>query len=83
MKPNFLIFMTDQQRGDMQPTFGKAKMPNLERLAENGVVFRRAYCPSPHCCPSRATFFLRAVSVPAWGVEQCESGGRAVKGTVR
>ena len=57
MKPNFLIFMTDQQRGDMQPTFGKAKMPNLERLAENGVVFRRAYCPSPHCCPSRATFF--------------------------
>lgn len=57
MQPNFLIFMTDQQRGDMQPTFGKAKMPNLERLAENGVVFRRAYCPSPHCCPSRATFF--------------------------
>ena len=34
MQPNFLIFMTDQQRGDMQPTFGKAKMPNLERLAE-------------------------------------------------
>ena len=21
------------------------------------MVFRRAYCPSPHCCPSRATFF--------------------------
>ena len=57
MKPNFLIFMTDQQRGDMQPTFQTAKMPNLEKLAENGVVFRRAYCPSPHCCPSRATFF--------------------------
>ena len=57
MKPNFLIFMTDQQRGDMQPTFGKAITPNLEKLAENGVVFRRAYCPSPHCCPSRATFF--------------------------
>lgn len=57
MKPNFLIFMTDQQRGDMQPTFQSASMPNLERLAKNGVVFRRAYCPSPHCCPSRATFF--------------------------
>lgn len=57
MKPNFLIFMTDQQRGDMQPTFQKAKTPNLEKLAKNGVVFRRAYCPSPHCCPSRATFF--------------------------
>lgn len=57
MKPNFLIFMTDQQRGDMQPTFRMAKTPNLDRLAKNGVVFRRAYCPSPHCCPSRATFF--------------------------
>lgn len=57
MKPNFLIFMTDQQRGDMQPTYQAAKMPNVSRLADNGVVFRRAYCPSPHCCPSRATFF--------------------------
>ena len=43
MKPNFLIFMTDQQRGDMQPTFQMAKTPNLDRLAKNGVVFRRAY----------------------------------------
>ncbi len=57
MKPNFLIFMTDQQRGDMQPTYQTAKMPNVSKLADNGVVFRRAYCPSPHCCPSRATFF--------------------------
>ena len=56
-KPNFLVFMTDHQRGDMQPPFGIIKTPNLERLHRNGVSFTSAYCPSPHCCPSRATFF--------------------------
>lgn len=55
---NIVVFMTDQQIGDTQPPFGmKAHMPNLERLHENGVAFTEAYCPSPHCCPSRATFF--------------------------
>jgi len=56
-KPNFLIFMTDHQRGDMQPPFGKIHTPNMERLFKNGVSFTNAFCPSPHCCPSRATFF--------------------------
>lgn len=56
-RPNFLVFMTDHQRGDTQPPFQWAKTPNLDRLYRNGVAFRQAYCPAPHCCPSRATFF--------------------------
>ncbi|MCL2741511.1 MAG: sulfatase-like hydrolase/transferase [Oscillospiraceae bacterium] len=56
-RPNFLVFMTDHQRGDMQPPFGIIKTPNLDRLHAAGVSFTNAYCPSPHCCPSRATFF--------------------------
>lgn len=56
-RPNFLVFMTDHQRGDMQPPYHQAITPNLERLYQNGVAFRQAYCPAPHCCPSRATFF--------------------------
>jgi choline-sulfatase len=55
-KPNFLIFMADHQRGDMVFP-GAAKMPNLERFYSKAVTFSQAYCPSPHCCPSRATFF--------------------------
>lgn len=56
-KPNFLIFMTDQQAGFSQMAESGVHMPNLERLMARGVAFDRAYCPSPHCCPSRASFF--------------------------
>ena len=56
-KPNILIFMTDHQRGDTAPPYTRAITPNLERLAREGVTFSQAFCPAPHCCPSRATFF--------------------------
>lgn len=56
-KPNILIFMTDHQRGDTVHPYNKAIMPNVNSLAANGITFKNAYCPSPHCCPSRATFF--------------------------
>ena len=49
--------MTDQQLGTTQQSKGSAYMPNLERLKRHGVTFQEAYCPSPHCCPSRASFF--------------------------
>jgi arylsulfatase A-like enzyme len=29
------------------------RMPNLDRLAQRGVVFRRAFCAAPECNPSR------------------------------
>lgn len=54
--PNILVFMTDQQRGDSihDP---RILMPNTRSLMSKGITFNEAYCPSPHCCPSRATFF--------------------------
>jgi len=56
-RPNILIFMTDHQRADTVLPEHPAVTPNLTRLAEEGVTFTDAFCPSPHCCPSRATFF--------------------------
>jgi arylsulfatase A-like enzyme len=29
----------------------------VDRLASEGVTFTETFCPSPHCCPARATFF--------------------------
>lgn len=55
--PNILIVMTDHQRGDTVLPGHFALTPHLARLAQEGVTFTQTFCPSPHCCPSRATFF--------------------------
>jgi arylsulfatase A-like enzyme len=55
--PNILIMMTDHQRGDTVLPEHPAITPNLDCFSEEGVTFEETYCPSPHCCPSRATFF--------------------------
>jgi arylsulfatase A-like enzyme len=49
--------MTDHQRADTVLPEHPAITPNLDRFAEEGVTFTDTFCPSPHCCPSRATFF--------------------------
>lgn len=55
-KPNIFVFMTDQQRGDTL-TNPLISMPNIRSLMKDGLHFANTHCPSPHCCPSRATFF--------------------------
>jgi arylsulfatase A-like enzyme len=58
-RPNIVFFMTDHQRFDMAPPYDRAITPNLDRFhARYGATaFTSAYCPAPHCCPSRATLF--------------------------
>lgn len=55
--PNILIVMTDHQRADTVLPGHRALTPHVDALAREGVTFTQAFCPSPHCCPSRATFF--------------------------
>ncbi|KPJ52748.1 MAG: hypothetical protein AMS16_05970 [Planctomycetes bacterium DG_58] len=55
-KPNILIFMTDHQRADTVLPEHPAVTPNLDAMVRDGVTFTDTFCPSPHCCPSRATF---------------------------
>ncbi len=56
--PNILWICTDQQRWDTLGCYGNkaVKTPNLDRLAARGVLFESAYCQSPVCTPSRASF---------------------------
>ncbi len=58
-RPNFLCFVTDQQRADHLGCAGNAvlRTPNLDRLAAEGLRFTRAYVNNPLCMPSRATMF--------------------------
>jgi arylsulfatase A-like enzyme len=55
-RPNILVFMSDQEQADVVHPEHPCITPNASRLAREGVLFRRAYCPTAHCCPSRATF---------------------------
>ncbi|WP_417586213.1 choline-sulfatase [Pararhodobacter oceanensis] len=56
--PNILILMVDQLTGTLFPDGPEAFLhtPNLRRLAERSQRFSRAYCASPLCSPSRASF---------------------------
>ncbi len=56
-KYNILILMTDQHRVDCLGCYGNQiiSTPNIDVLAQTGVLFRRAYVQNPICMPSRAT----------------------------
>ena len=56
-QPNIIVFMTDHQRGDTVLPGSPVITPNIDRFREQAITFSNAWCPSPHCCPSRATFF--------------------------
>jgi arylsulfatase A-like enzyme len=55
-RPNILIFMPDQQQGATVLPEHPCLTPNIDQFAREGVLFDNAFCPAPHCCPSRATF---------------------------
>ena len=56
-KPNFVVFLTDDQGyGDLS-CMGATDFctPHLDRLADSGVRFTDWYSDSPVCSPSRAS----------------------------
>lgn len=55
-KPNIILIMTDQQRGDAIGCAGNdvVQTPNLDRLARDGYLFSNAYSSCPSSTPARA-----------------------------
>lgn len=56
-QPNLLFIYTDEQAFNTLAAYGNTRiqMPNLNRLAEESVVFDQAYVSQPVCTPSRST----------------------------
>ncbi len=56
--PNILWICTDQQRYDTIGALNnpQAHTPHIDKLATSGVAFKRAFCQSPICTPSRGSF---------------------------
>src|SRR4051812_18672156 len=91
---NMLFIMSDEHNKKMLGVAGHKmiRTPNLDRLAGRGVRFSDAYCNSPICVPSRASFHTGRYphqirfwdnatpydgSVPSWGHRLTQSGHRA------
>lgn len=55
-RPNVLIFMTDQQQGQVTEPGHPCIKPNLDRFSAQGVRFTNTWTPYALCCPARATF---------------------------
>ena len=68
-RPNILLIMTDQQRSDSLGCYGfkGIETPNLDRLAQEGVLFENCYVNNPLCTPSRASIFT-GKHLPGHGV---------------
>lgn len=58
-KPNFVFILADDHAGYVfgADGNGRARTPNLDRLAGESMRFSRHYCNSPVCTPSRQSFF--------------------------
>lgn len=56
-RPNVVLVLTDDQRWDCLGVAGHPvlKTPAIDRLANEGVYFRNAFCTTSLCSPSRAS----------------------------
>lgn len=72
-RPNILWYCTDQQRFDTIGMLGNPHVhtPRLDQFVLESVTFTDAYCQSPICTPSRASFmtgmYPSAISVTGNG----------------
>ena len=54
-RPNILYIHSHDTARYVQPYGHAVPTPNIQRLAEQGVLFRQNFCAGPTCSPSRAS----------------------------
>ena len=77
-RPNILWICTDQQRFDTILALGNdhAQTPHLDKLIGQGTTFNNAYCQSPVCAPSRASFLTGRYP----RTTRCRQNGQSIPG---
>ena len=57
--PNIVFIIADQMRGDALGSQGHPNVhtPNLDAMADEGVLFKNFFVNNPVCAPSRMSFF--------------------------
>ena len=77
-RPNVLIFVIDTLRADRLGCYGHSveTSPNLDRFAEEGILFERAFAPSPYTATSHASLFssIYPATHGIWNRLELESG---------
>ena len=73
-KPNIVYIHSHDTGRYVQPYGHAIPTPNIQNLAEEGVLFRNAFCANPTCSPSRA-----ALLTGQWA-HSCGMGGLANRG---
>ena len=58
-QPNIIVIMSDQMKATASHLYGSVfcQTPSLERMANEGVLFKHAVTPHPLCVPCRISFW--------------------------
>ena len=80
-RPNVVLIMTDNHGAWTLGCYGNREIrtPNIDALAEQGVLFTHAFASNPVCSPTRATC-LTGLMPSQHGVHSFLSGGRLQTG---
>ena len=56
MRPNIVFIMSDDHAAQAMSCYGSKinQTPNLDRLADEGMLFKNCFCTNSICAPSRA-----------------------------
>ena len=67
-KKNVLFIVADDLRNELGCYGSIAQTPNIDKLADKGLLFQRAYCQQTLCNPSRSSFLtgLRPNTLRLW-----------------
>jgi len=65
--PNILYIHSHDTGRFVQPYGFQVPTPNIQLLADQGVLFREAFCTAPTCSGSRASLLTRDVLPQATG----------------